>query len=385
MKAVVYHGKGNISVDEVEMPTLKEPTDAIIKVTSAAICGSDLHMFDGYLVGMKEGDILGHEFVGEVVEVGEAVQHVEVGERVLAPFNIACGECFFCKKELWSLCDRSNPNDDMAEKLYGQSPSGLFGYTHLFGGFSGGQAEYVRVPYAHVGLFPIPAEMPDEKAIFLTDVFPTGFMAAENTHVQPGETVAIWGAGPVGLFAAVSLKLMNAGRIIMIDRVPERLAIAAQLGAETINFEEEDDLIQQLKDMTEGRGPDRCIDAVGMEAESGVYDTIKHTLRLETDKPAAIRQAIQACRKGGTVSIPGMYAGFVDTFPLGVAFNKGLSLHMGQTHTHRYVKKLMQYILDGTVDPSFIVTDIVPLEQAPTAYEKFRDKKDGCVKVILKP
>lgn len=390
MKAVVYHGKTNVSVEEVDDPHLIDPTDAIIKVTSSAICGSDLHLYGGYIPGMEDGDVMGHEFMGEVVELGSKVTHVSVGDRVVVPFNIACGECYFCKRSMFSLCDVSNPNKKVVEKLYGQSPAALFAYTHMFGGFDGGQAQYVRVPFANVGLFKIPKTLPDDKALFLTDVFPTGYMAAENAKIESGDTVAVWGAGPVGQFAALSARMMGAGQVIVIDRLPERLAMAQKNSdATVINFDEEDDVVQRLKDLTAGRGPDRCIDAVGLEAHtsglSGVYDKAKQMVRLETDRPTALREIIIACRKGGMISIPGVYGGLVDKFPMGAAMSKALNFTMGQTHTHRYVKPLLEMIEQGKVDPSFIITHKISIDEAPAAYDMFRNKEDNCIKVVMDP
>ncbi|HYH75204.1 MAG TPA: zinc-dependent alcohol dehydrogenase [Candidatus Saccharimonadales bacterium] len=392
MKAVVYHGKTNVSVDEVPDPHLIDPTDAIIKVTSTAICGSDLHLYGGYIPGMEDGDIMGHEFMGEVVELGEKVTHVQVGDRVVVPFNIACGECFFCVRQLYSLCDKTNPspNRDVVEAMYGQSPAGLFAYTHLFGGYPGGQAQYVRVPYAHVGTFKVPDSLPDEKVLFLTDIFPTGYMAAENCDIEEGDTVAIWGAGPVGQMAAKSARLLGAKDVIVIDRINERLDMAGlESASTTLNFDKEKDIVQILKDLTDGRGPDKCIDAVGLEAHSaglsGLYDKAKHMTKLETDRPTALRQIINACRKGGTISIPGVYGGVVDKFPLGAAFNKGLQFRMGQTHTHKYIPRLLERIARGEVDPSFVITHTIPLSEAPDAYRVFREKEDNCIKVVMKP
>lgn len=390
MKAVVYHGKRSLSVDEVEDPKILEPTDAIIKVTSSAICGSDLHLYGGFVPGMLNGDILGHEFMGEVVELGPEVTHVKVGDRVVVPFTISCGKCFFCKREMFSLCDTTNPNKKIVEAVYGQSPAGLFGFTHLFGGYCGGQAEYARVPYANVGLFKVPKGLADEKVLFLTDIFPTGYMAAENCDIERGDTVAIWGAGPVGQFVAKSARLLGAENIIVIDRVLERLLMAEKFAdAQTINFDEENDVVQRLKDMTHGRGPDKCIDAVGLESHatglSGIYDRAKQMVALETDRPTALRQIINACRKGGVVSIPGVYGGFVDKFPLGASFNKALTFKMGQTHVHKYVKPLLRRIENDELDPSFIITHTLPLERAPDAYKAFRQKQYNTVKVVLKP
>lgn len=390
MKAVVYHGKKSLSVDEVEDPKILEPTDAIIKVTSSAICGSDLHLYGGFVPGMLNGDILGHEFMGEVVELGREVSHVKVGDRVIVPFTISCGKCFFCKRDMFSLCDTTNPNKKIVEAVYGQSPAGLFGFSHLFGGYCGGQAEYARVPYADVGLFKVPKGLADEKVLFLTDILPTGYMAAENCDIERGDTVAIWGAGPVGQFAAKSARLLGAENVIVIDRVPERLHMTEIFAdAQTINFDEENDVVQRLKDMTHGRGPDKCIDAVGLEAHSaglsGIYDRAKQMVALETDRPTALRQIINACRKGGVVSIPGVYGGFVDKFPIGASFNKALTFKMGQTHVHKYVKPLMRRIENDELDPSFIITHTLPLERAQDAYKAFRQKQYNTIKVVLKP
>nr|MDQ2730439.1 glutathione-dependent formaldehyde dehydrogenase [Armatimonadota bacterium] len=363
----------------------------VVKITSTAICGSDLHLYDGLIQTMERGDILGHEFMGEVVELGSEVHNLKIGDRVAVPFTISCGSCLFCKKELYSLCDNSNPNHEIPEKLYGASPAGLFGYSHMLGGYAGGQAQYARVPFADVGPIKIPEQLKDEQALFLTDIFPTGYMAAENCSIEPGDTVAIWGAGPVGQFAIRSAFLLGAGRVIVIDKVPERLEMAAQAGAEIIDFQEDDDknLFDQLKEKTDGYGPSSCIDAVGMEAHGSspgeIYDWIKMGLRMATDRPNVLRQAIQACRKGGTVSVPGVYAGFLDKIPFGAAFNKGLTFKMGQTHVQRYSHKLLDLIVTGKIDPSFVITHQLPLDAAPEAYETFKQKQDGCIKVVLKP
>lgn len=389
MKAVCWHGANDVRVETVPDPKILNPRDAIVRITSTAICGSDLHIYDGYIPTMQSGDILGHEFMGEVVELGSQVTNLAVGDRVIVPFTISCGNCFFCQKDLWSLCDNSNPNTWMAEKMYGHSPAGLFGYSHLFGGYAGGQAEYARVPFADVGLFKIPEGLTDEQVLFLTDVFPTGYMAAENCDIEPGDTVAVWGCGPVGLFAIKSAYLLGAERVIAIDRVPERLQMAKEQGkAEIINYEEVD-AGEALKEMTGGRGPDACIDAVGMEAHGtgldAFYDQAKQAVRLETDRPTALRQVLVACRKGGKVSIPGVYGGFLDKIPMGAAFNKGLTLKMGQTHVHRYLRPLLEHVQKGEIDPSFIITHRMPLEQAPHGYEIFKHKKESCIKVVLKP
>jgi threonine dehydrogenase-like Zn-dependent dehydrogenase len=389
MKAVCWHGANDVRVDTVPDPKIINPRDAIIKITSTAICGSDLHIYDGFIPSMESGDILGHEFMGEVVELGSAVKNVQVGDRVVVPFTISCGNCFFCQRDLWSLCDNSNPNGWMAEKMYGHSPSGLFGYSHMFGGYAGGQAEYARVPFADVGLFKIPDGLTDEQVLFLTDIFPTGYMAAENCHIKPGDTVAIWGCGPVGQFAIKSAYMLGAERVIAFDRVPERLQMAKEQGkAEVLNYEEVD-VGEALKEMTGGRGPDSCIDAVGMEAHGtdamAFYDKAKQAVRLETDRPTALRQVIVACGKGGHVSLAGVYGGFLDKVPMGAAFNKGLTFKMGQTHVHRYLRPLLERIQNGEIDPSFVITHKMSLEDAPKGYEIFKNKKDNCIKVVLKP
>ncbi|MEP0869599.1 glutathione-dependent formaldehyde dehydrogenase [Trichocoleus desertorum AS-A10] len=389
MKALCWHGANDVRIGNVPDPTILNPRDAIIKITSTAICGSDLHILDGYIPTMKEGDILGHEFMGEVVELGSAVKNVKIGDRVVVPFTISCGGCFFCQRDLWSLCDNSNPNGWMAEAAMGHSPSGLFGYSHMFGGYAGGQAEYARVPFADVGLFKVPDGLSDDQVLFLTDIFPTGYMAAENCNIEPGDTVAVWGCGPVGQFAIKSAFMLGAERVIAIDRIPERLQMAKeQCGAEIINYEEID-AGEAVKEMTGGRGPDSCIDAVGMEAHGtgpmAMYDQVKQAVRLETDRPTALRQVILSCRKGGHVSLAGVYGGFLDKVPFGAAFNKGLTFKMGQTHMHRYIKPLMEAVQQGKIDPSFVITHKLPLDQAPHGYEIFRDKKENCIKVVLKP
>jgi len=389
MKALCWMGKEDVRIENVSDPRILNPRDAIVKITATAICGSDLHLYDGFIPTMEPGDILGHEFMGEVVEVGPAVKNLKVGDRVVVPFTIACGKCFFCNQELWALCDNSNPNGWVAEKLYGYTGSALFGYSHIYGGYAGGQAQYARVPFADVGPLKIDTGMKDEQVLFLSDVFPTGYMAAENCDIQTGDTVAVWGCGPVGLFAIRSAYMLGAENVIAIDRFPERLKLAKEAGAEVLDYMENDDLIEQLKEMTGGRGPDRCIDAVGMEAHGNtvgsMYDTVKQTLHLEMDRPNVLRQAIQACRKGGTVSIPGVYGSFLDKLPFGAAFGKGLTMKMGQTHMMRYMKPLLKRIESGEIDPSFIISHRLPLEEAPKAYQIFRDKKQSCTKVVLDP
>jgi threonine dehydrogenase-like Zn-dependent dehydrogenase len=389
MRAVCWQGKKKIGVETVPDPELINPRDAIVKVTLTAICGSDLHLYDGVIPTMKQGDILGHEFMGEVVEVGPEVGNLAVGDRVVVPFTISCGRCFYCRKELFSLCDNSNPNAWVAEKAYGFSPAGLFGYSHMMGGYAGGQAEYVRVPFADVGPVKVPEGLRDEQVLFLSDIFPTGYMAAENCGIEPGDTVAVWGCGPVGQFAIQSAWMLGAGRVIAIDRLPERLALAADWGgAETLDYTEVG-VVDALRETTDGHGPDRCIDAVGMEAHGTTadarYDQVKMGLKLATDRPSVLRQAIQACRKGGTVSIPGVYGGVVDKLNLGAAFNKGLTLRMGQTHMHRYMKPLLGRIEAGEIDPSRVISHRLGLEAAPDAYETFLKKEDACVKVVLTP
>ncbi|MEG4074171.1 zinc-dependent alcohol dehydrogenase [Microcoleus sp. Pol14C2] len=388
MKALCWHGANDVRVDNVPDPTIINPRDAIVKITSTAICGSDLHLYDGFIPTMQSGDIMGHEFMGEVVELGSQVKNLKKGDRVVIPFTISCGSCFFCNRDLWSLCDNSNPNAGLAEKMFGHSPAGLFGYSHLTGGYAGGQAEYARVPFADVGPLKIPDGLSDEQVLFLTDIFPTGYMAAENCDIQPGDTVAVWGCGPVGQFAIRSAFMLGADRVIAIDRVPERLQMAAAAKAEIINYEEMD-AGEAVTEMTGGRGPDACIDAVGMEAHGtgldALYDKAKQAVRLESDRPTALRQAIVACRKGGTVSIPGVYGGFVDKVPLGAAFNKGLTLKMGQTHVHRYLRPLLDRVQKGEIDPSFVITHRMKLDEAPHGYDIFKNKKDNCIKVVLKP
>jgi threonine dehydrogenase-like Zn-dependent dehydrogenase len=388
MKAVCWQGTNNVQVERVPDPTILNPRDAIIKITTTAICGSDLHLYNGYNPMMKRGDILGHEFMGEVVELGNAVKNVNIGDRVVVPFTISCGSCFFCKRELSSLCDNSNPNAWMVEPLMGHSPSGLFGYSHLTGGYAGGQAEYARVPFADVGLFKVPDGLTDEQVVFMTDIFPTGYMAAENCQIQPGDTVAIWGCGPVGQFAIRSAYLLGADRVIAIDRVPERLQMAKNGGAIVLNYEEVE-VGDALKEMTSGRGPDSVMDAVGMEAHGmgleGFYDKAMQAVKLETDRPNVLRQAIVACRKGGTVSVPGVYTGLVDKIPMGAFMNKGLTMKTGQTHVHRYLHNLLERVQNKEIDPSFVITHSLPLEQAPHGYEIFKHKKDSCIKIVLKP
>lgn len=390
MKATCWFGKEDVRVEQVPDPTILNPSDMIIRVTLAAICGSDLHIYDGYIPTMQKGDILGHETMGEVVAVGKNVTKHKLGDRVVIPFSIGCGHCYYCEHDLWSLCDNSNPNAGMAEKMYGSSPAGLYGYSHLFGGYAGGQAEYLRVPYADSNAFKIPEGMGDEQALFLSDILPTGYMAAENANIQPGDTVAVWGCGPVGQFAIKCAYMLGAERVIGIDRFPERLAMAhEQAGAVPLNYEDVDSLIEALMEMTGGRGPDSCIDAVGMEAHGsgldGWADWGMQKVGMQTDRPTALRQAFQACRKGGTVSIPGVYGGIIDDVPMGAAFNKGLTLKMGQTHVQRYMQPLFEHIEKGDIDPTFVITHRVTLDEVPGAYKMFRDKQADCIKVVVRP
>ncbi|WP_459193370.1 zinc-dependent alcohol dehydrogenase [Halosimplex sp. J119] len=389
MRALTWHGEQDVRVEDVPRPKLVNPNDAIIEITATAICGSDLHPYNDNIPGMQEGDILGHEPMGEVVEVGEDVETLEAGDRVVVPFTISCGECWFCQRELYSLCDNSNPNAEMARKVMGQSPAGLYGYSHLLGGYAGGQAEYLRVPYADVGPIKIESDLSDEQVLFLSDIFPTGYMAAENADIEDGDTVAVWGCGPVGQFTIQSAKMLGAEEVIAIDRVPERLEMAREHGdAETIHFEEED-VYDTLMAMTGDRGPDACIDAVGTEAHgtglAGVTDRAKQGVGLESDRPHVLREAITCCRKGGTLSVPGVYTGDVDGIPFGSLMNKALTVKSGQTHVQRYLDPLLGKIEDGEIDPSFVVTHQEPLEKGPEMYRTFNDKDDGCVKVVLTP
>ena len=390
MRAVCWYGTRDIRVEHVPDPKILNPRDALVRVTATAICGSDIHLYTGIIPTMQAGDVLGHEFMGEVVEVGSAIKSLHRGDRVVVPFPIACGGCFFCREGLTSLCDNSNPNAEMAEALYGFSASGLFGYSHLYGGYPGGQAEYVRVPFADVGPIRVPDSLSDEQVLFLSDILPTGYMAAENCGIRPGDTVAVWGAGPVGLLAMVSARLLGAERVIAIDRFPARLRLAeSHAKAETIDYEDIGDVVEELKQRTGGRGPDACIDAVGTEAHGtsidALYDRAKVAVRLGTDRPHVLRQALQACRKGGTVSIPGVYGGLLDKVPFGAAFAKGLTLRMGQTHVHRYLRPLLGHIEGGRIDPTFIVSHRWPLSRAAEAYRMWTDKSDDCTKFVLDP
>ncbi|WP_420460043.1 zinc-dependent alcohol dehydrogenase [Neolewinella sp.] len=389
MRALTYHGQGDVRVDTHPDPKIEKPTDAIIRITSTAICGSDLHLYDGYIAMMKAGDIIGHEPMGIVEEVGSEVKNIKKGDRVVVSFTISCGQCWFCEQTLYSMCDNSNPKPENAEAQMGHSPAAVYGYSHLLGGIPGGQAEYLRVPYADLGTIKIESDLADEKVLFLSDIFPTGYMAAENAQIVAGDTVAIWGCGPVGLFSMKSAWMMGAGRVIAIDQVPERLQMAREhCNVETIDFSTED-VLERLKEMTNGRGPDRCIDAVGAESHASnmvsvAADKLKQTAHMQSDHPYVLQQAIMSCRKGGTLSIPGVY-GSTATIPMGAAMNKGLTFKMGQTHVQRYLQPLLDKIQKNEIDPSFLITHVEPLENAPIMYQKFRDKEDGCIKVVLKP
>jgi threonine dehydrogenase-like Zn-dependent dehydrogenase len=390
MKALTWHGIKDVRVENKPEPKVLDDRDAIIEVTSTAICGSDLHMYHGFIVGMKKGDILGHEFAGRVVETGSQVSRLKIGDRVVIPFPIACGSCAQCAKQYYSLCEISNPNKEL-EKLLGYPTAGIYGYSHMYGGFAGGQSQYVRVPYADTNALILPEGISEEQALFLSDIFPTGYMAAENCDIKPGDIVAVWGCGPVGQFAIKSAFLLGADRVIAIDRFNERLSMARNSGAEIINYEEvsDDHVIDQIKILTHGKGPDACIDAVGMEAHGhsfdALYDEVLQAVRLETDRSHALRQAIQVCRPGGIVSIPGVYIGFLDKFPLGVAFAKGLSFKMGQTHVQKYMPRLLQLIEQNKIDPRFVITHKFKLDEADDAYKLFALKNDNCIKVVLSP
>jgi threonine dehydrogenase-like Zn-dependent dehydrogenase len=392
MRANVWSGRNTVQVENVPDPKILNDRDAIVRITSTAICGSDLHLYDGYIPTMKKGDILGHEFMGEVVETGKGVSNLTAGDRVVVPFPIACGSCWSCKHELYSVCENSNPNAPIAEKVFGQPVAGIFGYSHLMGGYAGGQAEYARVPYADVGPLKIEDDLEDEKVLFLSDIFPTGYMGADFCNITGGEVIAVLGAGPVGQFAIASAAMLGAERVIAVDSYDYRLQMALRKAGATdaINFSEDSSIVEQLKEMTGGRGPDAIIDAVGMEATHGhgmlnAYDRVKQASRMETDRGHALRDAILACRPGGIVSVIGAYGGFMDKFPAGAFMNKGLTMRTGQCHVQRYIKPLYERIRNGEIDPSFVVTHRVPLDVAPDAYETFKHKQDDCVKVVLKP
>ncbi|KRB94018.1 zinc-dependent alcohol dehydrogenase [Noviherbaspirillum sp. Root189] len=389
MRANVWHGKQDVRIDNVPDPEILNPRDAIVKITSTAICGSDLHLYNGFVPTMEKGDIIGHEFMGEIVELGKDVKNLKIGDRVVVPFPIACGNCFFCEEKLYSVCENSNPNAAMAEKMWGHSPAGIFGYSHLTGGYAGGQAEYARVPFADVGPIKIPDGMTDEQVLFLSDILPTGYMAAEACDIRPGSVVAVWGCGPVGQFAIQSAYLLGAERVIAIDRFPERLRMAREKSkAITLDYEEVD-VSAALKEMTGGRGPDACIDAVGMEAHGmglmGAYDRVKQAMSVETDRPIALRQALMACRNGGVVSIPGVYGGFLDKIPFGSVMNRSLTIRTGQTHVQRYMKPLLERIQKGEIDPTVVITHRMSLDEAPHGFDIFCNKQDECIKIVLKP
>jgi threonine dehydrogenase-like Zn-dependent dehydrogenase len=389
MRANCWIGKQDVRVEQVPDPQILNQRDAIVKITSTAICGSDLHLYNGFVPTMESGDILGHEFMGEVVEVGRGVNNLQKGDRVVVPFPIACGSCFSCQHGLFSVCENSNPNAWMAEKMWGHSPAGVFGSSHLLGGFAGGQAEYARVPFADVGPIKVPEGLTDDQVLFLSDIFPTGYMGADMCNIQPGDTIAVWGCGPVGQFAMKSAFLLGAERVIGIDRFPDRLRMARdKVGAQTLNYEEVD-IQDALKELTGGRGPDACIDAVGLEAHTpgmvGAYDRAKQALMLESDRPIALRQAIMACRNGGTVSVIGVYGGFIDKFPMGSVMNRSLTIRTGQCHVQRYMRPLLERIQNGDIDPSFVITHHMRLEDAPEGYAIFKDKQDDCIKIVLKP
>jgi len=389
MRALTWHGKSDIRCETVPDPAIEDDRDAIIRVTACAICGSDLHIFNGVIPEMEAGDVLGHETMGEVVEVGRGNAKLKVGDRVVVPFTIACGECFFCKRGFYSGCERSNPGRKKAEAMWGHSPAGLFGYSHMLGGFSGGQAEYLRVPYADVGPIKVPDALSDDQALFLSDILPTGYMAAEFCNIQPGDTIAVWGCGPVGQMAIRSAYLLGAERVIAIDTVPERLGLAAEGGALPLDFMD-GDVYEKIQELTHGRGADACIDAVGTEPDTSsggdaLVDRIKVATFLGTDRPHVLREAILCCRNFGTVSIVGVYGGKLDGIPMGSAINRGLTFRMAQTPVQRYLPALLARIEAGDIDPSFVITDRGTLEEGPALYKKFRDRTDGCIKVVLRP
>jgi threonine dehydrogenase-like Zn-dependent dehydrogenase len=390
MKALVWHGTTDIRCDSVPDPGIEHERDAIIKVSSCAICGSDLHLYDHFMPGMKSGDVMGHETMGEVVEVGPAARKsLKVGDRVVIPFTIICGECEQCRRGNFSVCETTNRNKDLADKAFGHSTAGLFGYTRLTGGYPGGQAEYLRVPFADTTHIKVPDGIPDEKLLFLSDIFPTGWQAAVQCDIQPTDTVAIWGCGPVGQMTIRSAVLLGARQVIAIDRLPERLSMAKAGGAITINFEEES-VVDRLNESTGGKGPEKCIDAVGLEAHAtgsvdSMYDRAKQAMMLETDRPHVLREMMYVCRPAGTLSIPGVYGGLLDKIPLGAVMNKGLTIRTGQTHVNRWTDDLLNRVLENQIDPSFVITHTEPLESGPEMYKTFRDKQDGCIKVVLKP
>jgi threonine dehydrogenase-like Zn-dependent dehydrogenase len=389
MRALRWHGKHDIRCDTVPDPKIEHPRDAIIKVSACAICGSDLHLYDGFMPGMESGDIMGHEFMGVVEEVGSENKALKKGDRIVVPFTITCGQCEQCRRGNFSVCERSNRNKAMADKVFGHSTAGLFGYSHLTGGYAGGQAEYVRIPFADTTHVKVPDGLTDEQVLFLGDIFPTGWQAAVQCDIQPTDTVAIWGCGPVGQFAIRSAVLLGAKQVIAIDRVPERLAMAEAGGATTIDFSKES-VVERLNELTQGKGPEKCIDAVGMEAHAtatidSVYDRVKQAVMLESDRPHVLREMMYVCRPAGTLSIPGVYGGLIDKVPFGMAMNKGLTFRMGQTHVARWTDDLLKRIVDGQIDPSFVITHTVGMEEGPAMYKTFREKEDGCIKVVIKP
>ena len=389
MKAICWHGKHDMRYDTVPDPTIEHPRDAIIKMTACAICGSDLHFYDGFMPGMKAGDIVGHEFMGEVVEVGSENKKLKVGDRVVVPFTICCGDCDQCKRGNFSVCERSNRNKALGDLTFGHTTAGLFGYTHLTGGYAGGQAEYVRVPFADVTPVKVPDHVSDEQALFLGDIFPTGWQAAVHCDIQPTDLVAVWGAGPVGQFAIRSAVLLGAERVVCIDNVPERLQMAEAGGAIAINFDHES-VLDRLQELTKGKGPDKCIDAVGMESHAlrsidAMIDRVKQSVMIESDRPHVLREMMYVCRPAGIISVAGVYGGLVDKIPFGAFMNKGLTMRTGQTHVNRFADDLMKRIAEGQIDPSFVITHTVPLADAPGMYKTFRDKEDGCIKVVMKP
>jgi threonine dehydrogenase-like Zn-dependent dehydrogenase len=389
MRALTWHGKNDIRYETVPDPTIEDPKDAIIQTTACAICGSDLHLHNGFMPGMKSGDIMGHEFMGEVVETGREVTKLKVGDRVVVPFTIVCGECDQCRRGNFSVCERTNRNAEMASKLFGHPTAGLYGYTHLTGGYAGGQAEFVRVPWADVGPVKVPSGLSDEQVLFLGDILPTGWQAAVHCDIEPTDTVAVWGAGPVGQFCILAARLLGARQVVVIDNVPERLRMAEGQGAIAINFDEES-VLERLGELTGGKGPEKCIDAVGLEAHAtrsldSIYDRAKQAVMLETDRPHVLREMIYVCRPAGIISVPGVYGGLVDKIPFGAAMNKGLTFRMGQTHVNRWADDLLRRIEEGEIDATFVVTHRARLEDGPDLYRTFRDKKDGCIKVVLKP
>ena len=390
MRALCWEGTKNVKVENVPDPQIINQHDAIVRISSTAICGSDLHLYNGFMPTMERGDVLGHEFMGEVVEVGNMVQGLQVGDRVVVPFPIACGRCLACREQLYASCENTNPNAWMAEKLWGHSPAGIFGYSHLLGGYAGGQAEYARVPFADVGPIKVPTGLTDEQVLFLSDIFPTGYMGAEMCNIKPGDVIAVWGCGPVGQFAIASARMMGAERVIAIDRFPYRLEMArTRAGATDIINYEDVEVYDVLMELTGGRGPDACIDAVGLEAHGHgmmhAYDRTKQALKLETDRPLVLREAIRSVKNGGVVSVIGVYGGFIDKFPMGAVVNRGLTIRAGQCHVQRYMRPLLELIESGSIDPSFVITHRMKLEDGPTGYDMFLHKEDECMKCVLKP